>query len=722
MGIGCLARLLERKKQAVDILGQSALLVGVTSFTLGTSVLSRNVRNKLYIAFALICAIVSLWATAFYLEKIWPEGLFYRFHLLFNVWLGPAALVLTRSLVRINDAFSRRLLQLSVLVGLLLSLGLALNLDRTVGFGEWLMPLVLFCPGFVIIQILDLMWIDRRLRKGAKRSPKVPTVGLARRNLIYLGGLAVFSFSVMDHIPRMGTLLPAIGNLALTAYLFFVSQAISQQRLLNLGALISRFLVLLLVALTLTVLYSLLVAWIEDSPGLFFLNSFIASFMILSLLNPLRSLVSYFTEQLLTQKHRRLQQTIREAQQRLAGAVDTGVLFQDILRAVEETVNPQWAALFVLKSDGTKFRRVGVVGARDPQAVSGQGTLRELLADHALLQACDKQHRRGELPILLDPVLESEVERSASRAQRESFQGLREALRALGGNLLIPLFDGNSCLGFVICDAPAPPEPWGSNWGLISVIYPFFEQVAATLRNMEVFVRQREKERLATIGEMAAGLAHEIRNPLGAIKGAAQFLDPSADRPESRFLKVIIEEVDRLNHVVTQFLDYSKPSTAELKPIELSLLAKKTIEFLQPGIPGSVRVVFENQPGGPGEAWVTASPEQLRQVLINLIQNSVKSLEGRSDGRVQVSVTSDGDGPKKEAVLIVEDNGPGIRREHIEKIFIPFFTTSPSGTGLGLSICQKIIEAHQGKIEVVSEEGRFARFVITLPSKPSEDR
>ncbi len=696
--------------------------MGVTSFTLGFSVLSRNFRNKLFIAFALVCGVVSLWATAFYLEKIWPEGIFYRFHLLFNVWLAPAGLLLTRILVRVNDGLSRRLFEASIVTAIALSIALAFGLDHVPNLSEWLTLAILFCPTFMLVQILDLMWIDHRLRGGAKRAPKVPTVGLARRNLIYLGCLAVLLLSVMDHVGWMGTVLPSIGNLALTAYLFFVSQAISQQRFLNLGALISRFLVLLTVAFLLTVLYSLLVAWIENSPGLFFLNSFIASFMILSLLNPLRSLVTGFTERLLTQKHRRLQQELREAQQRLTGVVDPGALFHDILRTVEETLNPQWAALFVLKSDGTKFRRANVVGTRELTASGAGGVfqvasqpLRELLADHTLLQYCLRQNRRGELPVLLDPVLESEIDRSASRPQREYFLGLREGLRALGGNLLIPLFDDGSALGFVICDAPNPPEPWGSNWGLLSVLYPYFEQAAQTLRNMEVFVRSREKERLAAIGEMAAGLAHEIRNPLGAIKGAAQFLDPSTDRPESRFLKVIIEEVDRLNHVVTQFLDYSKPATTDLKSVDLAELTRRTVEFLKPSVPGSIELAFNGPLETRTGARITASPEQLKQVLINLIQNSVKALEKVPQGRVRVSVEQEASGPRAEAILVVEDNGKGIKRENLDKVFIPFFTTSPSGTGLGLSISQKIIEAHRGRIEVASEEGRFTRFVVTLP-------
>jgi signal transduction histidine kinase len=226
---------------------------------------------------------------------------------------------------------------------------------------------------------------------------------------------------------------------------------------------------------------------------------------------------------------------------------------------------------------------------------------------------------------------------------------------------------------------------------------------------MEVYVRQREKERLATLGEMAAGLAHEIRNPLGAIKGAAQFLDPSADRPESRFLGVIVEEVDRLNRVVSQFLDYSRPATADLQPVDITILAERTVELLRAGLREGVRLDFRRP---EARVQVMGASGQIQQVLINLIQNSIKALDGRPEGgKILVSVEAEG----REASVSVEDNGKGIKKEHIEKLFIPFFTTSPGGTGLGLSISQKIVEAHGGRIEVASEEGRFTRFSVVLP-------
>jgi signal transduction histidine kinase len=309
------------------------------------------------------------------------------------------------------------------------------------------------------------------------------------------------------------------------------------------------------------------------------------------------------------------------------------------------------------------------------------------------------------------------MDRSASRFQRDHFAMLIQGLKALRANLVIPLFDSGRILGFVALWVPHPPEPWGNNWGLLPIIYPYFEQAAHAMQNMAVYARQREKERLAALGEMAAGLAHEIRNPLGAIKGAVQYLDPSTDRPESRFLKVILEEVDRLNRVVTQFLDYSKPPTVDLKVVDLGQLVTKTLELMKPSIPGSI--VLEFQPSRLS-AMVSASAEQIQQVLINLIQNSQNALAKKHTGMIRVSIEVEGESLPNEVSLIVEDTGHGIKKENLEKLFIPFFTTSPSGTGLGLSISQKIVEAHRGRIEVVSEEGRFTRVSVILPYSRSE--
>jgi signal transduction histidine kinase len=688
----------------MDLLAQSALLVGMTSFALGFSVLARNVRNKLFISYSALTTLISLWALSFTLDKFWPGYGLYRWHLFFNIWLAPASLVFIGVLVRIRDKIARRLLDCTLLISMVMTIALGLGFDSS----NFVRQAIYFAPTPIVLLILRMMWIDRTLQKGARRRPKPPTVGFHRRDLIYVGGLFVLATSVMDHVPWMGTVVPSIGNILLTVYLFFITQAITQQRLLNFEALFSRFLVLLLVALTLTGVYSLLVGWIEHSPALFFLNSFIVSFLILMLLEPLRAFVGYFTRRLLTQKYVLIEQTLKDAQRTLVGITDMGALFQAVVQTSEQILQPEWCTLFLLRSDGTKFRRVRTAGHEHKES-GKENLLKELIANHPLIDYCRGLKTKGQLPVLLDQILENEIDRSASRMQRESFAALTQGLRALGCNLLIPLISADRILGFVGLYVPAPPEPWGNNWAILPLIYPYYEQVANALQSMEIFVRQREKERLATLGEMAAGLAHEIRNPLGAIKGAAQFLDPSMDRPESKFLKVIIEEVDRLNRVVTQFLDYSKPPSADMmKAVDLSDLAQKTVERALPSFdPAQVRIEFTGT--SAKNALVQAAPEQLQQVILNLIQNSVRALEGRKDGKITVSVLVDEDTPDGEVSAVVQDNGGGIKKEHLDKLFIPFFTTSPKGTGLGLSISQKIVEAHRGRIEVVTEEGRLPR-------------
>ncbi len=704
----------------MDILGQSALLVASLSFALGISVLARNFRNTLFLSFFIFSSLLSAWALFFFMAELWQSQDFYRVHLFFNLWITPAALLLIRQIVRVYDRLSRVCVALATALSVILTPVLVFGWDST----NWVRQVVFFVPGFIVLQVLGLMIRDLRLRRQESRSEpiarKTPSVGLGdKRIYIYIGALVTLSTSVMDHVPWLGDVIPVIGNVALTVYLFFLSQAITQQRLLNFGAILARFIVILTIALTLTGIYSLLFRWIAHNPALFLLNSFIVSILITMVLDPLRAAVAFLAQRYFADKNLRLQALLREGQRRLIGILEPEALFSAIRVFVERVVRPRAVALFVLQADGTLYRRSAFhefpVTDEGAEPIA-QPEVREVLAGNPLIEACLRARAKGDLPILFDTLLEAELERSASRTRRARLKGLLESLEALGGNLLIPLLDADEVLGFVLLSVKEPPQPWSGNWALLQVIYPYFEQAARTLRNMEVYVRSREKERLATLGEMAAGLAHEIRNPLGAIKGAAQYLDPQSGRPESRFLQVIVEEVDRLNRVVTQFLEYSKSEAPLAERVELRALAARTLELLRPTLPAGVVLDFDV--AGP-KAEVMGSPEKLKQVILNLVQNSIKALQGRERGLIRVSLTTVGTGRRREACLSVEDDGVGIRAENLKKLFIPFFTTTPSGTGLGLSISQKIVESHRGRIEVSSEEGRFARFSVYLPAEAS---
>lgn len=686
----------------MDILGQSALILTVMSFGLGVSVVARNFRNKLYLAFGALAGVICTWAFFFFLEQVFGGGQYYQAHLLSHILACPMALILIRVMIRNRDPLGDRLFQASLVLSLILVFGIVFFRLSEV---SWIRLVIYLAPLLPLVQVFHLMWIDRNIKAGLNRRHKAPLIGIEieRRFFIYFGGIFVLVTANMDHFPELGRVVPALGNIGLAIYLFFISQAVTQQRLLNFSALLSRFLVLLSVSLILTLVYSMIFAWIQESPGLFFLNSFIVSFLLLVLLDPLRSLVAYFTRSLLTQSHRRLQESLLNSQRALARIVDPEALYLEALQVVSDTLHPEWICLYIQTPDGTRYQRVRTRGASKSP--------REILGDHLLVQAVLRLKQRGELPILLQSNLQSEMDRTASRSERETLAAVVESLKALSCNLMIPIIDqGNSqILGFLLIHAPAPPESWGANWGLLQVLYPFFDQVGQTLRNMEVFARQREKERLAALGQMAAGLAHEIRNPLGAIKGAAQFLDPSTDRPDSKFLNVIIEEVDRLNNVVSQFLDYSKPSDGHFEKVGLEEIAKKIVDHRKLTLGDRAEIQFMADTSLP-KIW--ASPVQIQQLISNLIDNALSAGLSKQQDKLRIGVKvlrSSG------VTLVVEDNGPGIKKEHRDKLFIPFFTTSPQGTGLGLSICRKIADAHQAEIDLESEWGRFTRFLVSFP-------
>lgn len=694
----------------MDILSQSALVVAITAVAWGLSVLARDVRNKLYLGYALLCVAISAWAFFFFLSRLMPNHGWYAFHLLANLWLTPLALGFIRSLTRLQDRPGRILFELSWISALVLS-ALLLFPGKD---PSWLKTLVLFHPVLVVAQILLMMAVDFRLdRRPGYRPAKAPAVGLGRRYLIYLGALAVLGTCVMDHVPWAGAAVPVIGNFALIVYLYFLSRAITQQRLLNFGAVLSRFLVLLFISLLLTGIYSLLLATIADKPALFLLNSFIISFLVVVMLDPLRSGVRWLTERLLTQKHRRLTAQVQVAQRRLSGVLSLSALFRELAAMLDRVLPVTGVGLFLLSADGTRFRRRMAKGLppADDEGVT------EILSGHGLISYSLERMRRGRLPVVLGPVLEAEIERSASKAQRERLSELLSALRGLGGNLFIPLAEEEKLLGFVVLQAPEPPSAWAGNWGFLEELYPYFQALARTLGTLEVYVQAREKDRLAALGEMAAGLAHEIRNPLGAIQGAAQLLGSDPAKPDSRFSQVIVEEVRRLDRVVSQFLDFSKPRNPELKPVELNELARAVVERMKAGLRPDLDFGFRES-GSP--AWVLASAEPLMQVLMNLVQNAARATLEKASPQVQVRVESQRFGHPMQHALVVEDNGRGIPESDRDRLFIPFFTTDPQGTGLGLPICQRIVESQNGRIEVKSRVGEFSRFSVILPEAGAE--
>jgi two-component system sensor histidine kinase HydH len=225
---------------------------------------------------------------------------------------------------------------------------------------------------------------------------------------------------------------------------------------------------------------------------------------------------------------------------------------------------------------------------------------------------------------------------------------------------------------------------------------------------------------------MSAGLAHEIRNPLGAIKGAAQLLIGSDGKliepgPEmADFLHIIVEEADRLNNVVTRFLDYARADRTEAvdrAKVDVNLVVKKTVQLLQQA--PEARTITIDVRLDELLPQVHGDPEALVQVFLNLGLNAIQAMP--RGGKLDILTTRRRRsrlGYGQFAEVRFRDTGVGIARDKLKKLFIPFFTTKQRGSGLGLAISQRIVNQHGGTIEVRSTPGEGSTFSVFLPAIP----
>lgn len=227
----------------------------------------------------------------------------------------------------------------------------------------------------------------------------------------------------------------------------------------------------------------------------------------------------------------------------------------------------------------------------------------------------------------------------------------------------------------------------------------------------EIQRRQAQTERLATLGELMAGVAHEVRNPLTAIKGYAQILKlQDAEPAHQHYLAVILKEIDSINSVIQQLLDFSRPREQRQQSVSLNQLIAECLVLIQTtGLQARIHFTTELD---ASLGNIKADGELLKQVMLNILINAVQAITTCGNITIRTLVWD-----QKHQAVVVEDDGCGIAPEHLTKIFDPFFTTKASGTGLGLALSQRIINAHQGDIRLTSTPGHGTAFTLILPTQ-----
>jgi signal transduction histidine kinase len=258
----------------------------------------------------------------------------------------------------------------------------------------------------------------------------------------------------------------------------------------------------------------------------------------------------------------------------------------------------------------------------------------------------------------------------------------------------------------------------------LAVMFLIFLALLLVVRKAEHILRKRaqeqklledqlnQAERLAALGEMVAGVSHEIKNPLGIIRSTAELLEEksASDRIQKKLSTIIIEESERLNDVVTDFLDFARPQVPNFQSCHLEEIIDRNLSFLQPEL--DKKRVFVNNGNLNSKAFtIEADTGLLYTAFLNVFINAIQSM--KDGGNIKIAIEEEKDNYRVE----IQDTGIGITKENLNKIFNPFFTTKEKGSGLGLSIVKNIIEGHKGTVLVESEEEVGTRVSVTLPRK-----
>ncbi|HET8733537.1 MAG TPA: ATP-binding protein [Anaeromyxobacteraceae bacterium] len=702
---------------------QAALLAAIVTLALAGAALLRSARPRSLTLFALLSLDLALFSLAEFLHGLpgaqaWHD-VWKRLAIGAGALLPAAALAFFLEFLGVKRRPARRARDL-MLAGSVFGVVVAVSpLARSE-----LAPLLV--AGFVILgltAVLSVVW--RAMAAAQTRADR------SRLTYVLVGAAVVGILAFLDFLPRLGFPYPleGLGFLALTLYMFLLLQALLRRRLLDLHEFLGKIAVVTLLGLVLATIYGGLVSWVGGRPGLFFFNTLVASFVILSLFDPIRSKVEEWVVVGLFRERYELVRQLEALRDRVVNVIDPAGLGPVVLDGLAETRRVTHASLWLVSEDRPGYRLLAFRGP-EPVPFLEAGTARALLRvavdgrRAVLLENLDR--RLAEIQVEYPPAKGDAAAPPMPPAlsrELERIVNAREAMALMKAGICMPLLAGDRVAGFLAAWDERVQEAFASDE--IAALIEVADRCAVVIDNSKLYHQMKERDRLAALGEMAAGLAHEIRNPLAAIKGATQYLDPRRLPGEDReFLEIIVDEVDRLNGVVTAFLDYSRPLKPSLAPADVGDILQRTFKLLAPQVPPAIAVSVEVAPELP---QVLCDAEQLRQVFINLALNSFQAMPG--GGRLDVTaglardeVASWREPRFRDARVEVRfrDTGPGIPPEARENVFVPFYTTKEKGTGLGLAISQRIVKAHHGSLAISGPPGGGAEFTVSLPSIPAE--
>jgi signal transduction histidine kinase len=688
----------------LELRARTTIFCGALALAIALSMLLRG-RRAVHWLFAAFATCVALWYGAQSLEKLVQAQVWVRATAVLTVILPQFAVHLFRAVVPTEKTQTSRLSRVATFLGIPM---LAIVLSP---YHE--APLSLGLVYSYVFGLLAAALITLAMRGQASPSRAVRD---RVRFLVVVGALAT-TFTLADFLSYLGVYLPPIGAVLAIVFLFVLAESLTRPRLVDLYEMAGRLLVSTALAFCLAGIFYLFVRFIGGFNTMY-LNAVLAAIVFLVLFEPLQVEVEKRIHQFFFRERYDLETAVAELRRRLSHVFEIDEMCETLLSGLERSHRATGSAIYLRDQDGSGFDLAGGIGEPAPKRI-------EALAARPLLDRLENN-----ASISLEEVARDEdVNPALLTAAMATLGPLKSSV------VLAVRADDGEIVGLVcvaddrVRDAFTPEE--------IALLEQIASQASVVIANSRVYSRMKERDRLAALGAMAAGLAHEVKNPLGAIKGAAQLLEEldgqevPKDEGSREFIGIILEEVNRLDRVVGSFLDYARPHAGNPVPLDINAAVKRTIQILSSQHTDHVELKLELADEVPR---AKIDPEQFRQVLINLVQNAVQAMDGRGTvtvatarRRVPRAAWSSSGAPSDRAPIArseepefvevsVRDTGPGIPQKVLRNLFVPFFTTKEQGTGLGLAISQSIVQTAGGTIDVKTMSGSGTKFTIVLPA------
>ena len=680
----------------MDARTQTSFIAALLCFALAASVLLRTQRQRDRWLFGILATNTGLWyVSTFMLGVVGRVPFWERFNLICGVLLPLSAVRFFGVMVPWETGRTRFLRRASVVAAVVL-LGAMLTpfYDHAVVVGGLLTYVTVFLS--LALGYLYKLGFETESRVEGARLRYIALVG-------GLGGL----FTLIEYLPYVGLDIPPVGTILILVFLYALSQSITHDRLIDLYELAGRLGVLTALAFVLA-----FILWLMRlvSGEQLFLHVVVSAFVVLILFDPVRTKVQEWISQVFFHERFELERTILALRRSVAHILEIDELGEVLVDGLDASPRFTQGALYLLGPDARVFILKNHFGPKPAERV-------EMAPARPLI---DRLSRTG-AAVLENAERELEERRLlGDDREAETAHDIAVTMRALQASVCLGLRgESGDLYGFLAVRDDRLRDAFSREE--VQLLAGLANQVAVTVENSQLYQQMKEKDRLAALGEMAAGLAHEIRNPLGSIKASAQYLSETSEQPEGRgeFLDIIVDEVDRLNRVVSSFLDYARPPHTDPQPIYVNSAVQLTLQFLRPECDSAevgLHVTMD-----PDLPKVRIDIEHLRQVLINLVQNAVQAMASGGDIYVETR-TQDrfriGGGARRWVQISVRDTGPGIAPDLLANLFVPFVTTKQQGTGLGLSISQRIVSEAGGRIDVRSRQGFGTTFVVLLPAEP----